>query len=70
MFSNEVIILEDDKIKILDYIRQINEILDKYPYENGRAHTVTTMSRAKSAAHEAEEWISYLYTPKDEVKHL
>lgn len=71
MFSNEVIISESDKIKILDYIRQVNAILDKYPYDSdSQAHTVTNMSRAKSAAHEAEKWINYLYTPKDEVKHL
>ena len=33
-------------------------------------HIVTTMSRAKFAAHEAERWINYLYTPKDEVMYL
>lgn len=69
MFSNEVIISKSDKIKILNYIKQINEILDKYPYDNdSQAHTITNMSRAKCAAHEAEKWISYLYTPKDEVR--
>jgi hypothetical protein len=62
MFKNEVIISEIDKEQALYHIKKVNEILNKYPYENGHAYTVTNMIRAKHASLEAEKWIEYLYT--------
>lgn len=62
MFENEVIISDSDKEQALCYIKKVNEILDKYPYVNGFAYTITNMCRAKCATIEAEKWIEHLYT--------
>ena len=62
MFENEVIISETDKEQVLCCIKQVNEILDKYPHVNGFVYPITNMSRAKRAAIEAEKWIECLYT--------
>ncbi len=51
-----------DKKDALYHIKRVNEILDKYPFQSCFANTVTTISRAKSYAKDAEEWISYLHT--------
>jgi len=61
MFGNEVIIDREDKKIIIDCIRRINTVLGKYPWSsNHDVHTVTSMSRAKSAANEADTWINLL----------
>lgn len=61
MFGNEVIIDREDKKIIVDYMRKINTVLGKYAWSsNYDVHTVTAMSRAKSAANEAETWINLI----------
>lgn len=66
MFENEVIISETDKDTILYHIKQVNEILNKYPYQSNNhgccGNISTNMSRAKTAAQNAEKWIENLYT--------
>ena len=69
MFENDVIVSEVDKKEALYHIREVNKILDKYPYFSCIAPTVTTISRAKGFSKDAEKWISYLDTPIAE-KHL
>ena len=62
MFSNEVLIDKADKERLLQLLREANDILGKYPYAiYDGSHTVTTMSRAKCLTEEAEEWCGYLY---------
>ena len=62
MFKNDVIVSETDKENALYHIREVNKILDKYPYFSCVANTVTTISRAKEFSKDAEKWISYLDT--------
>ena len=63
MFDNEVLIEKSDKEKIIKLINEINEILEKYPYQNqfNAANTVTVMSRAKTAVKEAKHNIESLF---------
>ena len=51
----------------MELIGKVNDILDKYPYfkEGTNSHTVTTISRAKGFAKDAEKWISYLHTEEE-----
>lgn len=66
MFNNEVLIEKEDKAILLSNIKNINKILDKYDYStNYNLHTVTSMSRAKTASKEAETWIKLLYANND-----
>jgi len=66
MFENEVIITTQDKETLLANIKNINNILNKYPYSsNYDLNTVTSISRAKSLSKEAEIWIDLLHTNKD-----
>lgn len=62
MFSNEVLVDKADKERLVQLLREANDILKKYPYKiyNG-SNTVTIMSRAKTITKEAEEWCNYLY---------
>lgn len=64
MFSNEVVISEEDKALLMEHIAIVDSILDKYPYElyEKRSDAVTAMSRAKSYTKNAKQWIGYLYT--------
>lgn len=62
-FKNEVSVSEDDKKRLVSLIREVNEILEKYPYSSDYSqHTVTSISRAKSYSKEAETWINLLKT--------
>jgi hypothetical protein len=62
MFSNEVLVEKSDKERRVALLREANTILDKYPYEiYDGSHTVTTMSRAKNFAKDAEKWCGYLH---------
>lgn len=66
MFPNEVIVKPEDKQELVALLTRANEILGKYPYDNGvQSHTVTTISRAKSLTREAKEWCGYLHTAAD-----
>lgn len=68
MFKNEVIVDPDDKAKLLEHIKSVNEILDKYPYESCNGyHTVTAISQAKNFSINAERWISCLHTEKEPI---
>ena len=63
MFSNEVLVEKFDKKRLVELMREANAILEKYPYEtHDSSYTVTTMSRAKSFAQEADKWCNYLHT--------
>lgn len=64
MFTNEIPVTQTDKEKLTDLLQQTQSILNKYPYENYavNAHTVTTMSRAKTAVNEAARWCNLLET--------
>lgn len=63
MFDNDIYVDKIDKEIMLQKIREINQILEKYPYfkEGTHYHTVTTISRAKTAGKQAEESIRLLY---------
>ena len=61
MFSNEVVISEEDKDQALYHIKKVNEILNEYPYQSCIGNTETNMSRAKTASKNAQEWIKSLY---------
>lgn len=64
MFTNEIPVTQTDKEKLTDLLQQAQSILNKYPYENYavNTHTVTTMSRAKTAVNEATHWCNLLET--------
>ena len=63
MFDNDIYVNKTDKEIMLQKIKEINQILEKYPYfkEGTHCNTVTTISRAKSAGKQAEESIRLLY---------
>lgn len=49
----------------------VNAILAKYPYfKDSKAHFVTTMSRAKSAAKECGDWVRRLDIEKKESEDV
>lgn len=61
MFKNEVLALKEDKDRLVELINEVYNILDKYEYSSDYSiHSVTSMSRAKTAVSEAKQWISYL----------
>lgn len=68
MFENEVLIEIDDKRRLIELVKEMESILDKYPYYEIRdlhAHKlcpITLMSYAKNSVNEANKWIKLLYT--------
>ena len=63
MFKNEVLIVPEDKKRLVELLTEAKKILDKYPFSSDiPAHTVTAMCRAKNAVKNAKEWASLLYT--------
>lgn len=63
MFSNEVLVDKTDKDRLVELLNEVNEILEKYPFETyDGSHTVTNISRAKTFAKDALKWCGYLYT--------
>lgn len=62
MFSNEVLIEKADKERLEQLIKEADAILKKYPYETyDGSHTVTAMTRAKSAVMKAKNCCRCLY---------
>ena len=63
MFDNDIYVDKKDKEIMLQKIREVNQILEKYPYfkEGTHYNTVTIISRAKTAGKQAEELIRLLY---------
>ena len=62
MFKSEVICDKDDKRKLILLMKEVKEILDKYPYSlDYHEHTVTAMSRAKTSCNELQRNIEILY---------
>mgnify|MGYP001207798650 CR=1 FL=1 len=54
-------ITKKDKEKALEYIKKVNEILNKYPYIScPEVNTVPIISLAKDYAKDTEIWISRL----------
>jgi hypothetical protein len=63
----EVEVSAEDKQELMMHMEAVNNILAKYPYsKDQKAHFVTTMSRAKSAAMECGKWVGYLHVEKKE----
>ena len=63
MFENEVLVDVNDKERLVELLTEASSILDKYNYfSKSGCHTVTAMSRAKSAVKDANEWCKRLYS--------
>lgn len=68
MFENEVLIEVDDKRRLIELVKEMESILDKYPYREIRDEhmnklcPITLMSYVKNSVNEANKWIKLLYT--------
>ena len=61
MFKNEVLVDKTDKERLVTLLREANAILEKYPHSSDcSCHTITTMSRTKGFAKDAEKWCNLL----------
>lgn len=59
--KSTVYVTKEDKDKLLKHIKEINHILEKYPYTNDYSdHFITTMTRVKNSCLEAEKSIGRL----------
>lgn len=64
MYSSvEVVIPKHEKNEIVEHLKQIKSILDKYPSSNNhKVYYITVMSRAQSAVDEAYKWCGMIHT--------
>lgn len=62
MFDNDIFIIESDKERLMELLKEADLILNKYPYVTfHESKKITAMSRAKTSVKEARQWCNYLH---------